>query len=59
MKGIDEIMFSHFEDIPGDCNAHCYIADNNGDGNATMRCSLEKNHDGWHKEEFRNSYSSG
>lgn len=40
-------------DVPGQCNAHCYIGDNFGDNHATMRCQLEPGHDGPHREVFR------
>jgi hypothetical protein len=46
-------LWDIYGDVPGQCNAHCYIGDNYGDGSATMRCSLEVNHEGWHKETFR------
>lgn len=41
------------DDVEGECNAHCYIGDNYGDGTATMRCKLPKDHEGLHREEFR------
>ena len=41
------------EDVPGECNAHLYIADNHGDNRATMRCQLGKGHDGDHMEVFQ------
>lgn len=41
------------DDVDGDCNAHCYIADDHGDNTATMRCSLPSGHDGPHREVFR------
>ena len=40
------------QDQPGQCNAHCYIADNYGDNHATMRCQLPKGHEGLHQEAF-------
>lgn len=40
-------------DVEGECNAHCYIGDNYGDGSATMRCQLPKGHAGHHRQEFR------
>ena len=41
------------EDIEGQCNAHCYIADDYGDTHATIRCQLPKNHEGKHREVSR------
>lgn len=41
------------DDVEGECNAHCYIGDNYGDGTATMRCKLPKGHESPHREEFR------
>jgi len=46
-------LWNSYPDVPGQCNAHCYIGDNYGDGSATMRCALEPNHEGCHKEIFR------
>lgn len=40
------------DDVPGDCNARLYIADNFGDNHATMRCQLPKGHEGRHREEY-------
>jgi hypothetical protein len=34
------------------CEAELHIADDFGDNHATMKCQLEKGHDGLHKEEF-------
>ncbi len=45
------------DDVDGECNAHCYIADNYGDGRATMRCQLPKGHELPHREEFRQGTS--
>jgi len=46
-------MFGPPEDIEGQCNAHCYIADDYGDTHATIRCQLPKNHEGKHREVSR------
>lgn len=40
------------DDVVGECNAHCYIADNFGDNHATMRCALPAGHEGQHCEKF-------
>lgn len=40
------------EDVPGECNAHLYIADDYADNEATMRCQLPKGHNGLHQEIF-------
>ena len=40
------------DDVPGDCNARLYIADNFGDNHATMRCQLPEGHEGQHRESF-------
>jgi len=40
-------------DVDGECNAKLYISDDYGDNTATMRCQLELNHDGLHREKFR------
>lgn len=45
-------MLGKPDDVPGECNAHLYICDDYGDNDATMRCQLEKGHDGPHKEVF-------
>ena len=45
-------MFGEPKEVDGECNACLFIADNYGDGSATMRCQLALNHDGVHKEEF-------
>ena len=39
-------------DVPGQCNAHLYIADDYGDNTSTMRCQLPDGHDGRHHEMF-------
>ncbi len=41
------------DDVPGDCNARCYVGDNHGDTHATFRCTLLPGHWGRHSEEFR------
>jgi hypothetical protein len=46
-------MFGEPENVPGECNAHLYIADNYGDNHATMRCQLSEDHEGLHKETFQ------
>ncbi len=48
-------MFGKPEDVEGECNAHLYIADDHGDNEATMRCSLPKGHEGLHKEEYKSN----
>jgi hypothetical protein len=45
-------MFGEPKDTENECNARLFIADNYGDGTATMRCQLVPGHDGPHKEEF-------
>lgn len=45
-------MFGEPSDKEGECNARLFIADNYGDGSASIRCQLALNHDGLHKEEF-------
>ncbi|ODS31528.1 MAG: hypothetical protein SCARUB_03341 [Candidatus Scalindua rubra] len=42
-------MFGSPKDLEGQCNAHCYIADNH----ATIRCQLAPNHKGRHREVSR------
>lgn len=46
-------MFGTQEDIEGQCNSHCYIADDYGDNHATIRCQLPQNHKGKHREVSR------
>ena len=46
------MKFNEAEDIEGECNAHLYIADDYGDGSATIRCQLPEGHDGLHVEKF-------
>jgi hypothetical protein len=45
-------MFGEPSDAPGECNARLFIADNYGDGTATMRCQLALGHEGLHQEKF-------
>ena len=40
------------DDVPGQCNAHLYVADNFGDNHATLRCQLPKGHPANHVESF-------
>lgn len=46
-------MFGPPEDVEGECNAWLGIADDYGDNQATMRCSLPVGHEGDHKEVAR------
>jgi hypothetical protein len=48
-------MFGEPKDIKGNCNARLYIADDYGDGHATMLCELKLGHPGPHKETFRDT----
>lgn len=41
------------ENVLGRCNARLYIADDYGDNRATIRCQLDPEHEGQHKEEFK------
>ena len=45
-------MFGEPQDEESECNARLFIADNYGDGSATIRCQLAPSHEGLHKEEF-------
>ena len=45
-------MFGEPEDTEDECNARLFIADNYGDGTATMRCQLPLGHVGLHQEQF-------
>lgn len=45
-------MFGEPEDVGGECNARLFIADNYGDGSASMRCQLAFAHEGPHREQF-------
>ncbi len=47
------VMFGPLENVEGQCNAHCYIADDYGDNRATIRCQLDPNHKGMHREVSR------
>lgn len=46
-------MWNNFSDVEGECNAHCYIGDNYGDGSATFRRTLPKGHRDLHIKKFR------
>ncbi|MFQ5963439.1 MAG: hypothetical protein ACE5KZ_04055 [Candidatus Scalinduaceae bacterium] len=46
-------MFGPPKNIEGQCNAHCYIADDYRDNHATIRCQLLPNHKGKYKEVSR------
>ena len=41
------------EDKPAECNARLYLADDYGDGTATIRCTLPEGHEGKHREVCR------
>jgi hypothetical protein len=45
-------MFGEPSDVEGECNARLFIADNYGDGSATIRCHLAPGHEGLHREVF-------
>lgn len=45
-------MWGKPKDVEGQCNARLFIADDYGDGTATMRCQLALGHDGVHREDF-------
>lgn len=45
-------MFGSPEDVPGECNARLFIADDFGDNTATIRCKLPMGHGGGHEERF-------
>jgi hypothetical protein len=45
-------MLGEPQDVEGECNALVFIADNYGDGCATIRCQLPLAHDGMHREQF-------
>ena len=45
-------MYGTPEDVPGECNAHLYLADDYADNHATLRCQFSKGHDGPHQETF-------
>jgi hypothetical protein len=51
-------MWGEPEDKEGECNARLFIADNHGDGTATMRCQRAPQHEGDHREEFERGGSS-
>lgn len=45
-------MWGEPQDKEGACNARLFIADNYGDGAATMCCQLVHGHEGLHQEQF-------
>lgn len=45
-------MLGEPADVPGDCNARLFVADNYGDNHATIRCQLAADHEGLHQERF-------
>lgn len=45
-------MYGEPDDVDGACNARLFIADNFGDGTATMRCQRPPAHEGLHQEQF-------
>ena len=45
-------MYGEPKDVPGECNAHLYIADNHGDNHATIRCMRKKGHTGKHTKNY-------
>jgi len=49
----DNIVVKTFKDVDGECNAHCYIKNECDIGQNTFSCSLNKNHEGRHQQEFR------
>jgi hypothetical protein len=51
MKGA--MMFGEPQDVEGECNARVFIADNYGDGCATIRCQLALEHNGMHREQYK------
>jgi hypothetical protein len=38
------------EDVDGECNARLFIGDDYGDNECTIRCQLQPNHGGKHRE---------
>jgi len=46
-------MYGLPELVEGECNAILEIADDYGDNSATIRCQLEPEHEGPHKEVFQ------
>jgi hypothetical protein len=45
-------MFGEPSDKERECNARLFIADNYGDGTASIRCQLAPGHEGLHQEQF-------
>jgi hypothetical protein len=45
-------MFGKPQDQEGKCNVRLFIADDYGDGSATICCQLAPDHEGLHKEQF-------
>lgn len=45
-------MFGEPSDEERECNARLFIADNYGDGTASIRCQLAPGHEGLHREQF-------
>ena len=42
---------------PGECNARLFIADNEGDSHATIRCQLPPGHGGKHMETYESRFA--
>lgn len=53
------MMFGRKDDVPGECNAHCYIYDDQGDNYATMRCQQPTGHEGEHREQYKADLPNG
>jgi len=51
-RGPFSVEISTGGDVDGECNARLFIADDYGDGSATIRCRLMPGHEGVHREEF-------
>ena len=45
-------MFGSPKDVAGECNDRLFLADDYGDNDCTIRCSLSPKHKGLHKESF-------
>lgn len=45
-------MFGKPQEVEGECNACLFIADDHGDGTATIRCKLIPGHKELHQEQF-------
>ena len=52
-------MFNEAKDVPGECNARLYCADDYGDNSTTFRCTREAAHDGLHRETFEREGGAG